>query len=127
VLLNALMALPLVWSPLHPAIVESKQRHDQLCASLGLNGLARLKLIDLPTLRKPLGLAFLMAVIMSLGDLSAISLFGSQNLITLPALIMAQMGHYRMDAAAGTAVVLAAFCLALISLAQAWSSRHDQS
>jgi thiamine transport system permease protein len=125
VLLNALMALPLVWSPLYPAVVDSKQRHDRLCASLGLAGLARLKLIDLPVLGKPLGLAFLMAVILSLGDLSAISLFGSQNLITLPALIMAQMGHYRMDAAAGTAVVLTAFCLVLITLAQRWSSRND--
>jgi thiamine transport system permease protein len=124
IILNALMALPFVWSPLYPAIVESKQRHDRLCASLGLTGFARLKLIDLPVLRKPLALAFLMAVIVSLGDLSAISLFGSADFVTLPALIMNQMGHYRMDAAAGTALVLTAFCFALITLAQKWSG-HD--
>jgi thiamine transport system permease protein len=119
--LNALMALPFIWSPLYPAIVESIQRHDRLCASLGLRGFARLKLIELPGLRKPLALAFLMAVIVSLGDLSAITLFGSENLATLPALIFRQMGHYRMNDAAGTALVLAAFCFVLITLAQKWS------
>ena len=119
--LNALMALPFIWSPLYPAIVESIQRHDRLCASLGLRGFARLKLIELPSLRKPLALAFLMAVIVSLGDLSAITLFGSDNLVTLPALIFRQMGHYRMNDAAGTALVLAGFCFVLITLAQQWS------
>jgi thiamine transport system permease protein len=127
IILNALMALPFVWSPLFPAITEASQRHDRLCASLGLSGFARWRLVDLPTLRKPLGFAFLMAVIVSLGDLSAISLFGSDNLITLPALIMKQMGHYRMDAAAGTALVLTAFCFALITLAQVWSRQNDPS
>lgn len=125
--LNSLMALPFIWSPLYPAIVESAQRHDRLCSSLGLKGLARLSLIDLPVLRKPLALAFLMAVIVSLGDLSAITLFGSDALVTLPALIYRQMGHYRMDDAAGTALVLASFCFVLITLAQRWSQTHDQT
>ena len=125
--LNALMALPFVWSPLYPAIVESAQRHDRLCSSLGLSGWPRLSLIDLPVLRKPLALAFLMAVIVSLGDLSAITLFGSADLVTLPALIFRQMGHYRMNDAAGTALVLAAFCFVLITLAQRWSRSHDQA
>ena len=125
--LNALMALPFVWSPLYPAIIESAQRHDRLCSSLGLRGFARLSLIDLPVLRKPLALAFLMAVIVSLGDLSAITLFGSADLVTLPALIFRQMGHYRMNDAAGTALVLAGFCFVLITLAQTWSRTHDQT
>jgi thiamine transport system permease protein len=127
IILNALMALPFVWSPLYPAITDSVQRHDRLCSSLGLSGLARFKFIDLPVLRKPLGLAFLMAVIVSLGDLSAITLFGSDSLVTLPALIFRQMGNYRMNDAAGTALVLAAFCFALIALAQRWSQSHDQA
>ena len=123
--LNALMALPFVWSPLYPAIVESAQRHDRLCSSLGLRGWPRLMRIDLPVLRKPFSLAFLMAIIVSLGDLSAITLFGSADLVTLPALIFRQMGHYRMNDAAGTALVLAAFCFVLITLAQRWSQSHD--
>lgn len=127
ILLNALMALPFVWSPLYPAITETYQRHDRLCSSLGLTGFARLARIELPVLRKPLGLAFLMGVIVSLGDLSAIVLFGSDKLVTLPALIYRQMGSYRMDDAAGTALVLAVLCFGLTSLAQKWSARHDQA
>jgi thiamine transport system permease protein len=68
-----------------------------------------------------------MAMIVSLGDLSAIALFGSDTLVTLPALIFRQMGNYRMNDAAGTALVLAAFCFALITLAQKWSQSHDQA
>ena len=125
--LNALMALPFVWSPLYPAINESLQRHNRLCSSLGLSGLARLKLIEFPVLRKPMALAFVMAIIVSLGDLSAIALFGSDKLTTLPSLIFKQMGHYRMNDAAGTALVLAAFCFALITLAQKWSQSDDKA
>ncbi len=127
IMLNGLMALPFIWPAIYPALVESMQRHDRLCGSLGLKGWDRLRLVDLPVLRKPIGLAFLMGMIVSLGDLSAITLFGSEHLVTLPALIMRQMGHYRMDAAAGTAVVLSVFCFVLISLAQSWSNSRDHA
>jgi len=40
----------------------------------------------------------------------------SQNLVTLPALIYAQMGSYRIDAAAGSALILALFSMAIITL-----------
>jgi thiamine transport system permease protein len=125
--LNAMMALPFVWSPLYPAITESLQRHDRLCESVGLRGIARLWLVELPVLRRPLALAFMMAVIVSLGDLSAIVFFGNPNLVTLPALIMQQMGHYKMQDAAGSAFILTALCFALLTLAQKWGDRHDQS
>ena len=81
--------------------------------------------IDLPTLRKALGLAFLMGTIVSLGDLTAILFFGSQNFVTLPALIYRQMGSYRMESASGTALILALFTLSLIALADRWSVRDD--
>jgi thiamine transport system permease protein len=74
-------------------------------------------------LRRPLGLAATMAFVLSLGDLTAITLFGSQDLVTLPALIYAQMGSYRIDAAAGSALVLALFSMAVITLLDKWSAR----
>ncbi len=98
-------------------------QHDRLCASLDITGLRRLLLIDLPVLRRPLGLAAAMAFVLSLGDLTAITLFGSQSLMTLPALIYAQMGSYRIEAAAGSALVLALFSMAVITLLDKWSAR----
>jgi len=120
--MNALMALPFALGSLAPAMQQSMAQHDRLCASLGIKGVRRLLLIDLPMLRRPLGLAAAMAFVLSLGDLTAITLFGSQDLMTLPALIYAQMGSYRIDAAAGSALVLALFSMAVITLLDKWSA-----
>jgi thiamine transport system permease protein len=120
IVMNALMALPFGLSVLVPAVSQSAAQHDRLCAGLGMSGFARLRLVDLPILTKPLGLAAALSFAISLGDLTAISLFGSQDLTTLPALVYRQMGSYRLDAAAGTALVLAAFSTAIIILAERW-------
>lgn len=121
--MNALMALPFALGPLAPAVQQAMAQHDRLCASLGIRGLRRLILIDLPVLRRPLGLAAAMAFVLSLGDLTAITLFGSQNLMTLPALIYAQLGSYRIDAAAGSAFILALFSIFVITLLDKWGAR----
>jgi thiamine transport system permease protein len=120
--MNALMALPFALGTLSPSVQQAMAQHDRLCASLGIGGLRRLLLIDLPVLRRPLGLAAAMAFVLSLGDLTAITLFGSQDLQTLPALIYAQMGSYRIDAAAGSALVLALFSMGVITLLDRWSA-----
>ncbi len=124
VAMNALMALPFTTSVLTPAVRLSAAQNDRLCASLGLAGMARWRIVDWPVLAVPLGLAAAMAFIVSLGDLTAITLFGSQGLMTLPALIYSQMGNYRIDAAAGTALVLGAMSLALISLFERLAARR---
>ncbi|MGE0237954.1 MAG: thiamine/thiamine pyrophosphate ABC transporter permease ThiP, partial [Parvibaculaceae bacterium] len=121
--MNALMALPFALGTLSPAVQQAMAQHDRLCASLGIGGARRLFLIDLPVLRRPLGLAAAMAFVLSLGDLTAITLFGSQSLVTLPALIYAQLGIYRIDAAAGSALVLALFSMAVISALDKWSTQ----
>ena len=122
VAMNSLMALPFTLGTLAPAVTQAAQQHDRLCASLGITGLARLRLIDFPTLRRPLGLAAAMAFIVSLGDLTAIMLFGSQDLMTLPALIQAQMGSYRINEAGATALALTLMSLAVIALIERWSA-----
>lgn len=119
--MNAMMTLPFVFQTLSPAVAQQAEAHDRLCASLGLAGFNRFRLIDLPALKRPIGLSLIMAFILSLGDLTAISLFGSQDLVTLPALIYRQMGSYRFDAAIGTALLLGLLVLACSALAERWS------
>jgi thiamine transport system permease protein len=123
VAMNSLMALPFALGVLAPALRLAAGQNDRLCASLGLSGWPRFRIIDLPVLKIPLGLAAAMAFIVSLGDLTAITLFGSQDLVTLPALIYAQMGSYRIDAAAGSALVLAAISFTLVVLFEKLGSR----
>ena len=50
----------------------------------------------------PLAQACLMAFVLSLGDLAAVTLLGSEGIMTLPSLVRAQMGHYRGQDAQGT-------------------------
>lgn len=121
--MNAMMTLPFVFQTLAPAIARQAEAHDQLCASLNLSGWNRFRLIDVAVLKRPIGLALVLAFILSLGDLTAISLFGSQDLVTLPALIYRQMGSYRFDEAIGTALLLGLLVLACTALAERWSSR----
>jgi thiamine transport system permease protein len=113
VALNALIALPFASSILRPAVMRHAAAHDRLCAQLGVSGWNRLRLIDSPALRQPLAQALLMAFVLSLGDLTAVTLLGTQGIITLPSLVAQQMGNYRSTAAGGTALLLAVLCYGL--------------
>ncbi len=104
--INALMALPFALRILAPAFSAAAARNDRLCQSLRISGFDRLRLIDFPSLRRPLVMALLFAMAMSLGDFGAIALFGSDRLVTLPSLLFAKLGSYRTDDAAGIALYL---------------------
>jgi thiamine transport system permease protein len=114
VVINALMAIPYASRILGPAVAEAAQNHDRLCASLGISGWNRLRRVDWPALRRPVGLAFAFAMALSLGDLGAIALFGSEEVRTLPLLLLQRMSSYRTADAAGLAGLLAILCLGLI-------------
>jgi thiamine transport system permease protein len=121
--INALMAIPFATRILGPAAAEAAQRHDRLCASLGISGWNRFRRVDWPTLRRPMGLAFAFSMALSLGDLGAIALFGSEDVMTLPFLILQRMGSYRAADGAGLAAVLMALCLLLVWAAETMAAR----
>ena len=118
IVLNALMALPFAVSTLAPSLARLSVDHDRLCDQLGLTGFTRLRVIDVPAMQRPLFQALLFAFVLSLGDLTAVTLLGTQGLLTLPSLISQQMGNYRGSAAGGTALFLAILCYGLTLLAQ---------
>ena len=117
--INMLMALPFVMRVLGPAFETHAGRTNRLAASLNLSGLARLRLIDWPVLRRPLAMALSFAMALSLGDLGAVALFGSQELITLPWLVYSRLGSYRTNDADGLALLLGLICLALTAIGTA--------
>ncbi|MDP5292009.1 thiamine/thiamine pyrophosphate ABC transporter permease [Oceanimonas sp. CHS3-5] len=116
VLVNALMAMPYGLRTLQHPMERVAQRYDRLCDSLNIRALNRLWLVEWPLLRQPLALALALAMMLSLGDLNAIALFGSQQLQTLPWLLYQQLGSYQMTQAAATALVLLVLNLALFLL-----------
>ncbi|VVT03717.1 thiamine/thiamine pyrophosphate ABC transporter permease [Rhizobium sp. EC-SD404] len=111
VVVNALMALPFALRVLEPAYAGHMLRTERLSLSLGLSRLRRLLRVDLPALGPTIGAAFAFSMALSLGDLGAIALFGSQDLVTLPYLLLQRMGSYRTDDAAGLALILGFLCL----------------
>jgi thiamine transport system permease protein len=113
VLVNMCMALPFAARVITPELTTHLKRTGRLAASLGVTGFARFRLIDWPVMRGPLLTAFSFAAALSLGDLGAVALFGSDDFITLPALLYASLGSYRSTDAAGLSLILGAVCLLL--------------
>lgn len=113
VMINAMTALPFVMRVLAPAFRTHRQRTGRQAANLGLFGPTRLRLIDMPVLAAPLAMALSFAMALSLGDLGAVALFGSEELVTLPWLVYSRLGSYRTADADGLALMLALVCLAL--------------
>ncbi len=112
-LVNAAMALPFALRALLPALREVEATQGRLADSLGLHGLARLRLLILPRLARPLGFAAGLAAALSMGDLGVIVLFADAQTATLPLQLYRLMGAYRMDDAAGAAFLLLAASLTL--------------
>jgi len=114
---NAVMAMPFAVRAVRPAYDAASERHERLAAQLGIAGWTRFRLIDWPALKRPLATACAFAMALSLGDLGVIALFGSDQMQTLPYLLLARMGSYRTQDAAGLALILGLVCLLLVFLA----------
>ncbi|MEF2551556.1 thiamine/thiamine pyrophosphate ABC transporter permease [Aurantimonas sp. A2-1-M11] len=124
---NAAMAVPFVVRIVGPALSAANRATGRLADSLGLAGLSRLRVVDWPVLRAPVALGFAFALAISLGDLGAIALFGSQDLVTLPYLLLQRMGSYRTSDAAGLALLLGILCLSLMALAERGLARRNRT
>jgi len=112
-LVNAVMSLPFALRSLVPAVTQVSRTYGRLGDSLGLTGFARLRLLYLPRLRRPLGFSAGLAAALSMGDLGVIALFADPDGATLPLQLYRLMAAYRMDQAAGVALVLLSLSLAL--------------
>jgi len=85
----------------------------RLADQLGIVGWARLRLVILPRIRRPLGFAMGLAAALSMGDLGVIALFADDGAETLPLAMYRLMGAYRLEAAAGAGLLLVTLSLLL--------------
>jgi len=109
--INALMGLPFVIRCLGPAMRQNQARYHYLCQSLQLQGWNRLRYLEWPLLRRPLGLAAALVTALAMGDLGVIALFGTPDTATLSLVIYQQLGAYLIPQATVTALVLLLLCL----------------
>lgn len=105
-LVNALMALPFALRILVPQAREVVARYGRLGLSLDMAGLPFLRHVLLPRMRAQIGFAAGLAAALSMGDLGVIALFADPDTATLPLQVYRLMGAYRMDDAAGAALLL---------------------
>jgi thiamine transport system permease protein len=120
---NAALALPFVFRLLLPAAEDLAAGFGRLTAALGLQAGARLRFVVLPRLARALGLGTGLAAALAAGDLGVIALFSDGAAPTLPLELSRLMGAYRVDQAAGAAVVLAALAFALFAGFDTWGRR----
>jgi thiamine transport system permease protein len=115
-LVNAAMALPFALRLILPALRDTESAYGRLADALGLTGVARLRWLLLPRLAPALGFAAGVVAALSMGDLGVIALFAGDSGATLPLLVQRLMGAYRMDQAAGAALLLVTLSFGLFWL-----------
>ena len=121
---NALIAIPYAMKVLENPMRDISARYSQLCASLGISGFNRLRLIELRALKRPIAQALAFACVLSLGDFGVIALFGNENFRTLPFYLYQQIGSYRSQDGAVTALLLLLLCFLLFTLIEKLPGRH---
>ncbi|MGR3662771.1 MAG: thiamine/thiamine pyrophosphate ABC transporter permease ThiP [Paracoccaceae bacterium] len=112
-MVNAVMSLPFILRALVPAVSEIEGRFGALADSLGMSGWVRFRYLLLPRLRRPLGFSVGLAAALSMGDLGVIALFSDPDAATLPLQMYRLMAAYRMQDAAGAALLLLVISLSL--------------
>ncbi|SEM59244.1 thiamine transport system permease protein [Gemmobacter aquatilis] len=124
VLVTAVMALPFAYRILLPEARALVADYGRLAASLGLQGWPALRLLVVPRLRRALGFALGLVAALAVGDLGVIALFAAERGATLPLVIQRLMGAYRMEAAAGAALLLVAAAFAVFWICDRWGRGH---
>lgn len=111
IILNALIALPFVYHQLKPRVFDFDANYRRQVADLGLDGWTFWRWVYgpwlMPAIRRAWGLSFVIA----LGDFAVFGIFGNDDWRTLPWLIYALSGSYRLQESALASLILLAFAM----------------
>ncbi len=110
---NVMLCLPFSVNIIQSKSIYLRKKHDRLCSLLGLSGINRFLTVDFPSIRSVFGFAAGISACLSLGDLSVIALFGSQDFQTIPWLIFQYLSSYRIKEAACVSLLLIILCFSL--------------
>ncbi|QKJ85818.1 thiamine transport system permease protein [Paramixta manurensis] len=124
---NALMAIPYAMKVLENPMCDIAERYNRLCLSLDIHGWNRLKLIEFGALKRPISQALAFACVLSIGDFGVVALFGNDDFRTLPFWLYQQIGAYRSQDGAVTALLLLLLCFMLFTLIEKLPGRHANS
>ncbi len=120
---NALIALPYALKVLKNPMCDLAERYGPLCLSLNMRGWKRLRLIELKVLRQPIAQALALSCVVSIGDFGIVAVLGNTHFRTLPIYLYQQMGAYRSQDSAATALLLLLLCFLFFTLIERLSGR----
>jgi sulfate/thiosulfate transport system permease protein len=126
------VTLPFVVRAVQPLLMEMDQEMEEAAASLGAGGFTVFRRIIFPNLLPGLGAGVALAYARALGEYGSVLLFagGLPSTMVSSIFIRQQVESGNDTGAAAVSVVLLAaslLCLAIVSLIQRWSNRHDRS
>ena len=126
------VTLPFVVRAVQPLLMEMDQEMEEAAASLGAGGFTIFRRIIFPNLLPGLGAGIALAYARALGEFGSVLLFagGLPSTMVSSVFIRQQIESGNETGAAAVSVVLLAaslLCLAVVSLIQRWSSRHERS
>ncbi|MDU7693440.1 MAG: ABC transporter permease subunit [Helicobacter sp.] len=114
-LINALFALPFCLKTLQTPLQNCMNAH-YLCQSLGLSGSRRFLLIEFSAIKTPLLYALGLCFCLSLGDFSAMALFGDSDFSSLTLLLYQKLGNYKNNDANVLSLILMLLTMSIFML-----------
>jgi len=125
------VTLPFVVRAVQPLLMEMDREMEEAAASLGAGGFTVFRRIIFPNLLPGLGAGVALAYARALGEYGSVLLFagGLPNTMVSSVFIRQQIESGNDTGAAAVSVVLllaSLLCLAIVSLIQRWSLRHDR-
>jgi thiamine transport system permease protein len=106
IIANALLSLPFAMATLAPPFDAIARSRGRLIRSLALSGSRQFLDVEWPLVARDAGLVLALAFCFSLGDLGVIALFGTEDFVTLPLLMVRALGAYRTHDAATIAALM---------------------
>ncbi len=116
ILANSLLALPYAIATLAPPLEAIAVTRGKLIRALGLTGLRQFSAVEWPLLSRDIGVVLALGFCFSLGDLGVISLFGTEEITTLPMLMYRALGAYRSADAGAIAALMLLLSVAAFTL-----------
>ena len=117
-IINGLIAVPFAVRFISPVFRQTLIYHDKLCASLGVTGLNRVLILEIPNSKTVIFSAFALITSMATGDLTSVIFFSTGQDQTLAVLLYQALGNYRADESAVMALLLIVVCLAIYIIIQ---------
>lgn len=113
ILVNALILVPFATQQLKPRLFQFDDQYQRLAQQLKLNTWAYWRVL-LPWLARDLQAAFVLCLLLAIGDVAIFSIFASDDWMSVPWLIYSYAGSYRLVEASVLSFLLLLICAALV-------------